>query len=383
MQMAEKGRSRADIAGAVAFVLVLGMLCLAFLNGCSASSVSEEDDVEEQAETAAVEETETAADEGTMTIASDWLSLEVPGNWTRGTTDVLDFEYDVVYCPDDYTGYVCISSTEEIDGTYEDFRVSVENAGADDGELVDEFTIDGAVVRRYEVDSGVEGVDGSYEGFVQFVYSGSEYKQVVALCLADEYDEHVEEMEEILDSMTLEDPAEPGSVAELAETMLTDDGVPISESLPYKGMDVAFIDETWLGEHDGEGDAVGGTGSKAGSIPYYWLADNGTGDKVFTAYVRDGKVIAVNRDNSSTDYWRSEDGSYDYPDLDASGERVDGDGDGGGDDDDDSSAHVTLEDPLDYDSPEEYADNAYKDFEALGSDDPWDDAYEYWEDNAA
>ena len=378
MQMVEKGRSRAKTIGFVAVALVFGLLCLALLNGCSSSSGSEEDDAEE----VEVEVEATAAVEGTKTMASGWLSLQIPGNWiSNGNNDVLDFRYANVFKPDDYTGYVCISSTEEMDGTYEDFRASVESARSDDGELVEEFTIDGAVVHRYEAAPDVESDEsgGSWKGFYQYVYSGSEYKQVVMVCLADEYDEHVEEMEKILDSMTLEDPAEPASVADLAEATLTDDGIPISESLPYKGMDAAFIDVTWLGEHDGEGDTLGGTSSKAGSTPYYWLANNGTGDKVFTAYVRDGEVIAVNRDNSSTDYWTSEDGSYDYPDVDASGEEVDDDDDDS--DEDDSSVHITLEDPLDYDSAEEYADNAYKDFEALGSDDPWNDAIEYWEGN--
>ena len=381
--MVEKGRSRGKTMGFVAVALVFGLLCLALLNGCSSSSVSEEDDAEE----VEVEVEATAAVEGTRAMTSDWLSIEVPGNWDEDYSwsvsddgDLFIDESEITIHPDDYTGYVYVASTKSIGGIYEERLSSIESKYIAGGFQVEEYTIDGAVVRRYEVDSGVEGTEGSYEGFVQFVYSGYEYKSVAVFCLADEYDEHVEEMEEVLDSMTLEDPAEPASVADLAEATLTDDGIPISESLPYKGMDVAFIDVTWLGEHDGEGDTLGGTSSKAGSTPYYWLANNGTGDKVFTAYVRDGEVIAVNRDNSSTNYWMSEDGAYDYPDLNASGEEVDDDDDDDSDEDD-SSVHIILEDPLDYDSAEEYADNAYKDFEALGSDDPWNDAIEYWEGN--
>lgn len=40
-----------------------------------------------------------------------------------------------------------------------------------------------------------------------------------------------------------------------------------------------------------------------------------------------------------------------------------------------------LEDPLDYTNGEEYADNAYKYFEYMGSDDPWQDALDYWDSN--
>lgn len=150
------------------------------------------------------------------------------------------------------------------------------------------------------------------------------------------------------------------------------DGIPIADSMPYIGLPEELIDKTWLGEHDIVDEVVGGSGLLAGSVPYRWCAENGTGDIVFTAYVRDGEVIKVNKNMLWSDYWSVPDSftSLDYPDLDASGERVEVE-----------PLIGNREDPLDYDTPEEYADNAEDWFRANGSEDPWDDAYRYWEDN--
>ena len=187
----------------------------------------------------------------------------------------------------------------------------------------------------------------------------------------DEAEGIEDEDEETIDRSNVESEEEE-DVAALAETTLNEDGIPISESMPYVGMDAKFIDVTWMGEHDGEEDVVEG-GLKEGSVPYYWLADNDTGDKVFTAYVRDGEVIAVYKNNPSLDYWYDPDSTLtlDYPDMDAAGDRPE-------DDDDDDADYP---DPSDYDSADDYADNAEGDFEAAGSDDPWNDAYDYWWDN--
>lgn len=369
--MAETGKTRSDIAGIVTALLVLAILCLSFLGGCSSSSSSDEEEEEEE-EAANVPE-------GTQSFTSDWLSIEVPGNWTEEyviSTDDAGNRYidesKLSIDPDDFTGSVYITETKEIGGIYEEQSSSIESSLIYDGYSVEEFTIDGAVARRYEVTSGPKFRDETSKGFIQYIYSGSEYKRISIYCVDAEYDEHAEEMIEVLDSITLRNASAPEDVVALAQTTLTDDGIPIAESLPYEGMDVKFIDLTWLGEHDG-------TETDDDETQYYWLADNDTGDRVFTAYVVDGVVDTTFRNNAGTNYWKDEEEDFDYPDLDASGEDVKRDY---GDDDDDSSANITLEDPLDYNTPEEYADNAYKDFEALGYDDPWDAAFEYWEDNA-
>ena len=150
------------------------------------------------------------------------------------------------------------------------------------------------------------------------------------------------------------------------------DGIPIAESMPYIGMPEGLIGDTWLGTPDQVDDPVAGGGLLAGSVPYRWCAENGTGDVVFTAYVRDGEVVKVSKELEGTTYWRtpgSAVSSY-YPDLAASGEAVE------------KKTPGLPEDPMDYSSPNEYADNAQGWFLANGSEDPWYDAYRYWEDNA-
>lgn len=150
------------------------------------------------------------------------------------------------------------------------------------------------------------------------------------------------------------------------------DGLPIAESMPYIGMPEELIGDTWLGTPDQVDDPVAGGGLLVGSVPYRWCAENGTGDVVFTAYVRDGEVVKVSKELEGTTYWRtpgSAVSSY-YPDLAASGEAVE------------KKTPGLPEDPMDYSSPNEYADNAQGWFLANGSEDPWYDAYRYWEDNA-
>lgn len=142
--------------------------------------------------------------------------------------------------------------------------------------------------------------------------------------------------------------------------------------LPQVGMDASLIDETELGPHDGESRPIDG-GMWKGGASYYWLARNGTGDQVFSAIVKDGEVVKVNKFNMFKDYWN--DGTVtgrDFPDLYASGEEVPR-----------TTVAPQLDDPVDYATPEEYADNNEGYFEYYGYDDPWDAAFQYWEGNAA
>lgn len=129
--------------------------------------------------------------------------------------------------------------------------------------------------------------------------------------------EEDEEESDVTAEITAVEEEEDEDVAELAKTTLTEDGIAISESLPYEGMDAKFIDVTWLGEHDESEEDEDGT------ISYYWLADNDTGVTVFTAYVLDGVVVRTYRNNSRSNYWyTAEDGYFDYPDMDATGEEI-------------------------------------------------------------
>lgn len=139
--------------------------------------------------------------------------------------------------------------------------------------------------------------------------------------------------------------------------------------LPTLGMDAAYLDQTELGVHDEVGPVISGNGQYAGGTPYYWLSKNGKGDRVFEAIVRDGTVIKVIKWNATLNYW-SDGGivAMDFPDLYASGEKVEV-----------KAAEPTLYSPLDYDSPEAFADDNQAYFTYQGSADGWADAYAYWE----
>lgn len=152
----------------------------------------------------------------------------------------------------------------------------------------------------------------------------------------------------------------------------TPDGVPLSESLPYVDMPEEAIDATWLGPHDVMDPVILDGGLLEGSVPYRWCAENGSGDVVFTAYVRNGRVIKVNKDNSHTTYWRNqgEQTTFDLPDLHASGEHVEVE-----------PLEGNMPDPLDYTNGEQYADAAEEWFRRHGSEDPWNDALDYWDGN--
>lgn len=136
----------------------------------------------------------------------------------------------------------------------------------------------------------------------------------------------------------------------------------VSGKLPYIGMPAELIDATWLGPADEVADAVEGTGLLAGSVPYRWRAENGTDDLVFTAYVRDGEVLKVVKENLGKDYWKQPGSAVtrDFPDLGGEGGQV-----GGG-------ASPRVPDPEDYDDAEDYANAAAG---AFGSRDA---AHDHW-----
>lgn len=155
---------------------------------------------------------------------------------------------------------------------------------------------------------------------------------------------------------------------ELVTTTESASSIPadLADQLPYRGLAESYIDDSWLGPHD---ETAQVTYRKAAATEYIWRSRNGLDDKVFSAYCADGQVIAVTRWRSGTTYWPSVRG---LPDLSADGStRSDG-----------AQASSDRPDPLDYSSPEEYADAAEPWFASQGSTDPWGDAYRYWEDEA-
>lgn len=141
----------------------------------------------------------------------------------------------------------------------------------------------------------------------------------------------------------------------------------VSQQLPYKGMPAELIDATWLGVHEGEGDVIT-SGQKQGATSVWWCARNGSGDRVFTVYLRDGVVIAVSKDNQGKNYWKQP-GSIllrDFPDLKATGELAP------------SEPTFDPPDPDLCDDPDDYASMSEDYFAQWGAGDPYGDAYDYW-----
>lgn len=143
----------------------------------------------------------------------------------------------------------------------------------------------------------------------------------------------------------------------------------VAERLPYIGLPESLIDKTWLGVPDRVGEVID-SGKFKGGTPYYWNAQNGSGDPLFDAIVVDGVVVNVNKYNLAKNYWCDATGMMRaLPDRAASGARVDGG----------PTQFIPQEDPSDYDFPDEYADAAEDEFAAHGSSNPWQDAFDYWE----
>ncbi len=154
-----------------------------------------------------------------------------------------------------------------------------------------------------------------------------------------------------------------GTEQETTRATTPDPAPDVSEKLPYKGMPASVIDQTWLGPADEVGEELDG-GACKGGVPYYWHARNGTGDLVFIAYVKDDEVISVAKLNLSKNYWG--DGSSvlgnDLPDLDASGETVNGG----------TSSGAAKPGPDGWDDAEDYANANSSSF------DSWDEAHDFW-----
>ena len=169
--------------------------------------------------------------EPTKTVTLEWLSVEVPEDWTVESFDTSAYSFDstTYICPDDFEGCLYIggpgeltdSTASEVEEFYEEY---VEQDYLADSFSSDTFTEDGAIVQRfqYEAATGMpltaaifEFLDSDsystvgYSGYLQVVYSGDEFIVIEFVCMPDEYEEHADEMEDILDSMTLENPSAP------------------------------------------------------------------------------------------------------------------------------------------------------------------------------
>ena len=192
-----------------------------------------------------------------QTVTLDWLSVEVPEDWTVDSDS--DAEETYVY-PDDFTGFVAICGPDEI-GHYVDYQYEIfdDVIAPDyyDGEVLDDSSIDDAVVQRLQVESSdlireqldeieelADYAEDEWAGYVYYIYSGTEYMELKVFCLADEYDDHADELEEVLESVVLEDAQEPETVMQT----LSDDEVSIEVPADWLILDEQTSDDYYLVE---------------------------------------------------------------------------------------------------------------------------------------
>lgn len=175
----------------------------------------------------------------------------------------------------------------------------------------------------------------------------------------------VERVQKSLEALDAQRPQKSGATQVDADATAES----VAELLPYIGLPESLIDKTWLGVPDRVGEVIDGGKFKDGT-PYYWNAQNGSGDLLFDAIVVDGVVVNVSKYNLAKNYWYDAAGTMRVlPDRTASGAWADNG----------TTQFVPNEDPSDYDSPDEYADAAEDEFAAHGSSNSWQEAFDYWE----
>ena len=212
----------------------------------------------------------------TQTVTYDWMSVEVPADWTVNEEE----EEDTVYLyPDDCAVVVhmgTIYEGEDVETVQEELEdaISLMNKFGDTWGEREELAIGDAVVWRYEVTTEFDDKvyaeaygTAEWQGYYEVVFSGDEYKVLTAYCLADEYDEHADELLEIMDSLTLENPTAPG---ESLEDGGSDGGDTETETQTVSNGTISVeVPASWdvVEDEDGNGYSVGkGNGDVAISV---------------------------------------------------------------------------------------------------------------------
>ena len=198
------------------------------LAGCSiltetledAAGVASSDESEEEAEEG--DDTEGETEDGldsdvdsssdTQIVSHGGYSLEVPAEWVVSSEENSYgiVTYTILTSEEDYYAYFVfqpgvtlvdsgITSGEELVSLYAD-GLGIDTSGF---ELT--ITDEGALIYR----SVYEDPDYPNLGYAEVIISGDSYAVISTACPEETFDEHDEEMTEVLDSLTIEDPAAP------------------------------------------------------------------------------------------------------------------------------------------------------------------------------
>ena len=162
-----------------------------------------------------------------QSVSDGVITIEVPGSWTvedyeEASESMEELGYSATTgqtaYPDDGYGLVFFYSIEEIldDSLTADawtYSIAYGFESSDDytvdyDSVEETTTSDGVVIDTLEF-VYVDEDDAEWEGTLELVYSGDTLSVFVCMCLADETEEFGEEVDDILDSLVVEDPSEP------------------------------------------------------------------------------------------------------------------------------------------------------------------------------
>lgn len=148
-----------------------------------------------------------AAPEPTQTVTKSNISIDIPLDWN---VEYKDGSKLPTITPDDFDGMLIVGTTVSPLSAFanadEAFDYWLETDTASDKSTAVDLSTGATPIRRYSID-----LSGGREskGFSQVALSGDEAVGVFFICAGTEYDEHAEEMEQIMDTIEVVDPEAP------------------------------------------------------------------------------------------------------------------------------------------------------------------------------
>lgn len=200
--MEREGTVRTRSSLSLALLLMLALLAMTLgLVGCSS-----EEELEPQS------------------VSEDVITIEVPGSWTVEEADISEYSdllsgYVYSAVSDDGSCSVVIGSyVGALDGTCTadelTYSIASELESSDGGFTVDEdsleetTTSDGVVTHTMGV-AYIDDAGTGWEGSFVIYYSGEDVAEILALCEQEEVEEHLSDIEDVIDSAVIADASEP------------------------------------------------------------------------------------------------------------------------------------------------------------------------------
>lgn len=145
--------------------------------------------------------------EPTQTVTKSNVSVEIPLDWS---VEYKDGSQTPTITPDDFDGMLIVGATvrplSAFANAEDAFNHWLETDTFSDKSTAADLSTGDIPVRRYSID-----LSGGKEskGFSQVALSGDEAVGVFFICAGTEYDEHAEEMEQVMDTIEVVDPEAP------------------------------------------------------------------------------------------------------------------------------------------------------------------------------